>query len=159
MVVFWIAHVYALVMSRSAVESGPIRLGDVNHLAARGWPMVQAAVPAVVALVLAAAGVWSRETGITVALILGVADLVGGASRSAGGGARVLDVHADPDHHRAVFTLAGEPGAPAAPAETTDDAPATTPHAGEEGHARREGHVTERASGAQRLTLPPRSSR
>ena len=29
MVVFWIAHVYALVMSRSVVESGPIRLGDV----------------------------------------------------------------------------------------------------------------------------------
>lgn len=26
-------------------------------------------------------------------------------------GARVLDVHADPDHHRAVFTLAGDPGA------------------------------------------------
>ena len=25
--------------------------------------------------------------------------------------ARVLDVHADPDHHRAVFTLAGDPGA------------------------------------------------
>jgi glutamate formiminotransferase len=25
--------------------------------------------------------------------------------------ARLLDVHADPDHHRAVFTLAGEPGA------------------------------------------------
>jgi glutamate formiminotransferase len=29
----------------------------------------------------------------------------------AAGGARVLDVHADPDHHRAVLTLAGEPGA------------------------------------------------
>jgi glutamate formiminotransferase / 5-formyltetrahydrofolate cyclo-ligase len=27
------------------------------------------------------------------------------------GGARLLDRHADPDHHRAVFTLAGEPGA------------------------------------------------
>jgi len=26
------------------------------------------------------------------------------------GGARVLDIHADPDHHRAVFTLAGRPG-------------------------------------------------
>jgi glutamate formiminotransferase len=26
------------------------------------------------------------------------------------GGARLLDRHADPDHHRAVFTLAGEPG-------------------------------------------------
>jgi glutamate formiminotransferase / 5-formyltetrahydrofolate cyclo-ligase len=29
----------------------------------------------------------------------------------AGGGARVLDLHTDPDHHRAVFTLAAEPGA------------------------------------------------
>jgi glutamate formiminotransferase / 5-formyltetrahydrofolate cyclo-ligase len=27
------------------------------------------------------------------------------------GGARVLDLHTDPDHHRAVFTLAAEPGA------------------------------------------------
>jgi glutamate formiminotransferase len=27
-----------------------------------------------------------------------------------GGGARVLDVHSDPDHHRSVFTMAGEPG-------------------------------------------------
>jgi glutamate formiminotransferase len=30
------------------------------------------------------------------------------------GGARLLDRHADPDHHRAVFTMAGEPGALAA---------------------------------------------
>ncbi|HEY3190791.1 MAG TPA: hypothetical protein VGJ70_25090, partial [Solirubrobacteraceae bacterium] len=29
----------------------------------------------------------------------------------AAGGANVLDVHADPDHHRAVFTLAAPPGA------------------------------------------------
>ena len=27
-----------------------------------------------------------------------------------GGGARLLDVHSDPDHHRSVFTLAGPPG-------------------------------------------------
>ncbi len=27
-----------------------------------------------------------------------------------GAGARLLDVHSDPDHHRSVFTLAGEPG-------------------------------------------------
>jgi len=29
---------------------------------------------------------------------------------TASGGARLLDVHTDPDHHRSVFTLAGEPG-------------------------------------------------
>jgi glutamate formiminotransferase len=27
-----------------------------------------------------------------------------------GGGVRLLDVHSDPDHHRSVYTLAGEPG-------------------------------------------------
>lgn len=37
-----------------------------------------------------------------------VLDAIGAAF--AAGGARVLDRHADPDHHRAVFTLAGEPG-------------------------------------------------
>jgi glutamate formiminotransferase len=35
-------------------------------------------------------------------------DAIGAAF--AAGGARVLDRHADPDHHRAVFTLAAEPG-------------------------------------------------
>src|SRR4051812_2006971 len=37
-----------------------------------------------------------------------VLDAIGAAF--ARGGAQVLDVHADPDHHRAVFTVAGEPG-------------------------------------------------
>jgi glutamate formiminotransferase len=37
-----------------------------------------------------------------------VLDAIGDAF--AAGGARVLDRHADPDHHRAVFTLAAEPG-------------------------------------------------
>jgi glutamate formiminotransferase / 5-formyltetrahydrofolate cyclo-ligase len=38
-----------------------------------------------------------------------VLDAIGDAFSA--GGARVLDVHADPDHHRAVFTLAAQPGA------------------------------------------------
>ena len=33
-----------------------------------------------------------------------------GAAFADDGGARLLDVHADPDHHRSVFTLAGEQG-------------------------------------------------
>ena len=37
-----------------------------------------------------------------------VLDAIGAAF--AAGGARILDRHADPDHHRAVFTLAAEPG-------------------------------------------------
>ena len=38
-----------------------------------------------------------------------VLDAIGDAFLA--GGARLLDRHADPDHHRAVFTLASEPGA------------------------------------------------
>jgi glutamate formiminotransferase len=41
-----------------------------------------------------------------------VLDALGAAFAS--GGARVLDRHADPDHHRSVFTLAGPPGSLAA---------------------------------------------
>jgi glutamate formiminotransferase / 5-formyltetrahydrofolate cyclo-ligase len=37
-----------------------------------------------------------------------VLDAIGEAFTA--GGARLLDRHADPDHHRSVFTLAGEPG-------------------------------------------------
>ena len=37
-----------------------------------------------------------------------VIDAIGGAFVS--GGALLLDVHADPDHHRSVYTLAGAPG-------------------------------------------------
>jgi glutamate formiminotransferase / 5-formyltetrahydrofolate cyclo-ligase len=39
-------------------------------------------------------------------------DAIGAAFEA--GGARLLDRHEDPDHHRAVFTLAGEPGSLAA---------------------------------------------
>ena len=39
----------------------------------------------------------------------GIVAAIGAAFES--GGARLLDVHVDPDHNRSVFTLAGEPGA------------------------------------------------
>jgi hypothetical protein len=75
MLVFWVAHVYAEAISRSVARAGRARA--VRHLAEREWPMVQAALPAVVALTLAALGLWSRESGITIALGLGVVALAG----------------------------------------------------------------------------------
>ena len=55
-----------------------------------------------------------------VSVLLGVPNVSEGRDRTAldaigaAFGPGVFDVHADPDHHRAVFTLAGEPGALAA---------------------------------------------
>jgi glutamate formiminotransferase/glutamate formiminotransferase/formiminotetrahydrofolate cyclodeaminase len=42
---------------------------------------------------------------------IGVAFAGGGEANPARGGVRLLDEHVDQDHHRAVFTLAGPPGA------------------------------------------------
>ncbi len=39
-----------------------------------------------------------------------IAAIAAAFADEAQGGARVLDVHCDPDHHRSVFTLAGRPG-------------------------------------------------
>ena len=73
MLVFWLAHVYAEAISRSVARDDRAR--ELRHIAASEWPMVQAALPAVVALTLAALGLWSREAGITIALALGVVEL------------------------------------------------------------------------------------
>ena len=81
MLVFWVAHVYAETVSRAVARDG--RAGELSHVARREWPMVQAALPAVVALTLAALGLWSREAGITIALALGVVEL-GGWGTAAG---------------------------------------------------------------------------
>jgi glutamate formiminotransferase / 5-formyltetrahydrofolate cyclo-ligase len=40
-----------------------------------------------------------------------IADIGAAFAQAPGGGVRLLDVHADPDHHRSVFTIAGPPGA------------------------------------------------
>jgi glutamate formiminotransferase/glutamate formiminotransferase/formiminotetrahydrofolate cyclodeaminase len=65
-------------------------------------------------------------------------DAIGAAF--AASGARVLDVHADPDHHRAVYTLAAPPGALAAALQAgarealaridVSDHPGAHPHVG-----------------------------
>jgi hypothetical protein len=41
------------------------------------WPVVQSAAPPALALLLAALGVWSRDSGVTIALWLGVVALAG----------------------------------------------------------------------------------
>lgn len=75
--VFWAAHVYAEAISRSVVREGPRPAGALRRLAAHEWPIVQAAVPAVLALLLSAAGLWSLQAAIVIALVLGVAELAG----------------------------------------------------------------------------------
>ena len=75
--VFWIAHVYAdVIAERSSGSAGTItRL--FRSAAAREWPLVEAAIAPCVPLLLGAAGVFGRNTSMTLALIAGLADLFG----------------------------------------------------------------------------------
>jgi hypothetical protein len=76
-VVFWLAHVYAGLVAEHLRRRRPPRPRDLAHEMAVQWPMVQAVTLPTVALLLAAAGVWSRSVGIHVGVALGVVALFG----------------------------------------------------------------------------------
>jgi hypothetical protein len=77
MLTFWLAHAYAALIADRVSRTAPLRLRDVGIHLRDEWPVAQAAAPPVLALSLAAAGVWSRDAGVTIALSLGVVALAG----------------------------------------------------------------------------------
>ena len=73
--VFWVAHVYAEVLSqRLAAGRSLSRVETVKALEDEA-PMLMAGVPAALALALAALGFYSTGTGVTLAIGVGVASL------------------------------------------------------------------------------------
>jgi hypothetical protein len=75
-VAMWLAKTISLVIGDQAKEGEPFRYRDVWRQLVRTWPMVSAAVPAVLAMGLAAAGVWSSSTGLDVGQGCGIAGLL-----------------------------------------------------------------------------------
>jgi hypothetical protein len=77
MVVFWLAHVYARAVAMRLKRTEPLTVQEVASIAGEEWPIVQAAIPAVVFLVLGWAGVVSRDAAIDLAIAAGVVALAG----------------------------------------------------------------------------------
>jgi hypothetical protein len=77
MLVFWLAHVYARAEAMRLTRTEGLTVREVAGIAAEEWPMVQAAIPAVVFLVLGWAGVLSRDMAIDLAVAAGVVALAG----------------------------------------------------------------------------------
>lgn len=73
----WIAHVYSDLIARRVTSARRLGPGEVMGALTQEWPIVQAVVPAAVALLLAAVGVWSRDTAVDLALGAGVLSLFG----------------------------------------------------------------------------------
>jgi hypothetical protein len=75
-VAMWLAKTVSLLIGDQARRGEPFRYGDVWSQLVRTWPMVSAAVPAVLAMTLATADVWSTSTGLDVGLWCGIAGLL-----------------------------------------------------------------------------------
>jgi len=75
--VFWVAHVYADVLSRRASGDDMPWWPLLASAAHREWPLVEAAIAPALPLLLGAIGLLGRSAAVTVSLIVGLVDLAG----------------------------------------------------------------------------------
>jgi hypothetical protein len=73
--VFWLVHVYAAMVGSRAERGHRATSAELRAETLRELPMLQAALPAVAALVLGAAGVWSKNVAVWVAISTGLGAL------------------------------------------------------------------------------------
>jgi len=77
MLVFWLAHVWSEAIGDRMQDPRPYSWRRLRAVASWHWPMVQAALGPLAALLLADLDVWSLGTAVTVALLISIAQLVG----------------------------------------------------------------------------------
>lgn len=75
MLVFWLAHAYAEIVSLRIGTPDGLSTSQVLWILESEWPLVQAAAPGAVALTLAGLGVYDRQAGVIIALVLGAVSL------------------------------------------------------------------------------------
>jgi hypothetical protein len=76
MLVFWLAHVYADAVAQRLEHKDPLTWREVWNIAKYEWPMLQAAVPALLALSLGWAGALPTLTAVRLAIGVGVVALL-----------------------------------------------------------------------------------
>jgi hypothetical protein len=74
--VFWLAHVHARTVALSVVRRRRPRWDEIRHEARLEWPMIPAAVPLLVPLLLGALGVFAPTTAHWVAVLAGLLALL-----------------------------------------------------------------------------------
>jgi hypothetical protein len=75
MLAFWLAHVYAHSLGTRIRTGAVVSWKHLRKEMAHESPLAQSAGPAIVALLLAAAGLFGTETAITIGLTLGMVEL------------------------------------------------------------------------------------
>ena len=77
MVVFWLAHAWSETVGERVAEGHRFDRSRIRDIARAEWPLVEAALLPTLLLALAWAGVWTAHTGIVLALIASVVQLIG----------------------------------------------------------------------------------
>ena len=77
-IVFWLAHVYAQLFG-DRMHGAALTFGEIRSVAAREWPIVEAAVPPAAAAAVGAIAGWPHSTVAWVALVVAIAGQLGWA--------------------------------------------------------------------------------
>jgi hypothetical protein len=75
-IVFWLAHVYADALGKSLASSEKFTFAGVRRIAARQWPLLQAAIVPSLALLAGCVDLIATRTAYLIAIGYGVAALV-----------------------------------------------------------------------------------
>lgn len=71
-IAIWLAHAISQLVGNQAERQRPVTMADLGSQLANSWPIVAAAIPASLVMILAGLGLWSNETGLKIATVLGV---------------------------------------------------------------------------------------
>lgn len=77
MLIFWLAHAWSEVVGEHIAAGPSFHPRVIPAIARREWPLVEAAALPTLLLALAWAGVWSRETGVMLALVIAILQIAG----------------------------------------------------------------------------------
>jgi hypothetical protein len=77
MLVFWLAHAWSEIVGTHIATGARFDHREAPAIARSEWPLVEAAVVPTILLALAWAGVWSRDTGATMALAATILQITG----------------------------------------------------------------------------------
>jgi hypothetical protein len=76
-IVFWVAHVYAEVLGRRLGGESGSRMANIRAALGHEWPIVEAALLPVLALLLGVLSIVSDHTAVNIAIGVGVLELFG----------------------------------------------------------------------------------
>lgn len=97
-IAIWLAHAVSQLVGQRATVQDDLHVADVRSQLQSSWPIVSAAIPAALVMVIACFGVWSASTGLVIDEVFGVVALAAVGMATAGGTQRTFA-------HRVIYVV------------------------------------------------------